>query len=801
MNARIDCTASFQDLQGWWDAAERNIDGVEPTAAGPLPGDALLRGPGPHRMNLTRAVQSGLVLGTLQRSASGSVGRALEVVELGQWYLTSISGNGSRFLRRGWHAAEEWGAWGDGDHNELRVALPPHDGDLVLEVEAAAGIIGSRQAQRIFVNVSGRPAGYWTFSQARNRGVRTVRVPTDAIRRQDGGLIVDVEFYPQLAMAPRELGERLSDGRVLGLGLSRFRVVTAASPSDSIILESARFPASDVADAREHQLQTAEAHVPPAAPQPGLPLPPAPRRSIPRRVLGKGMRTLRALRIPYFDDVEKLARRAMDASRARLQRGSVAQFPDIGMLERKIDDLERRLAAGALQNQHAASMFEDRLAEVAAMQLLAQRRLERLLSELERRSDAVSAAVVAATEQQRKSAAAQTAAVVAATEQQWKSATAQTAAMVAATEQQWKSATAQTAAMATATEQQWQSVLAQTAGAVAETERRLAASLAALENSRLPSDEEARRVAGELRGALDQLRELTIHGANVSAEVKDLAIRTRTDVASLIWRNVVPVASDSIVMRNRYGYLCVPLEDRKLVAHLADGTLPEPGTQLVLEALLKPGSTFLDVGAHIGMFTLLGARLVGDTGKVIALEPTPRLVECLRQATVMNNIEQVVEIHEVAAADAEAPMTLNIALPYGHNSLFALPGAHAAVTVNCVTIDALLGPARKIDVVKIDVEGAELAVMRGMTRTLEHNPHAVVIVEFGPSHLARAGIAIEDWMKELRGLGFDIWEIDDAALRLRGLREAGLGDVTSLNLLLTRGTPEQLRHLMPEREP
>src|SRR5689334_14839486 len=128
-------------------------------------------------MNLTRAVQSGLVLGTLKHSASGGMARAVDAVEFGQWYLTSTSGNGIRFLRRGWHAAEEWGAWGDGDHNDLRLALPPSDGDLVLEVEAAAGIVGSRQAQRIFVNVSGRPAGYWSFSRTRNRGVRTVRVP------------------------------------------------------------------------------------------------------------------------------------------------------------------------------------------------------------------------------------------------------------------------------------------------------------------------------------------------------------------------------------------------------------------------------------------------------------------------------------------------------------------------------------------------------------------------------------------------------------------------------------------------
>ncbi len=81
-------------------------------------------------------------------------------------------------------------------------------------------------------------------------------------------------------------------------------------------------------------------------------------------------------------------------------------------------------------------------------------------------------------------------------------------------------------------------------------------------------------------------------------------------------RSVIPLSADVLAIRNPYGYLLVPTEDPGLVALLAEGTLPEAGTIKVLETLLRPGDTFVDVGAHIGMFTLLSARLVGHPARL-----------------------------------------------------------------------------------------------------------------------------------------------------------------------------------------
>jgi hypothetical protein len=93
--------------------------------------------------------------------------------------------------------------------------------------------------------------------------------------------------------------------------------------------------------------------------------------------------------------------------------------------------------------------------------------------------------------------------------------------------------------------------------------------------------------------------------------------------------------------------------------------------------------------------------------------------------------------------------------------------------------------------VKIDAEGFELDVWRGMQRVLRETPNVAVIVEFGPSHLLRAGMRIEDWFAALTAPGFTPWEIDEASGAIRPLRSSGLQDVFSMNLLLLRDQPSR----------
>jgi len=149
------------------------------------------------------------------------------------------------------------------------------------------------------------------------------------------------------------------------------------------------------------------------------------------------------------------------------------------------------------------------------------------------------------------------------------------------------------------------------------------------------------------------------------------------------------------------------------------GTFEISETRLV-QAYLRPGMTFLDVGAHIGYYTLIGARLVGDSGRVHSFEPGAATRAHL-EANVARNGFGNVEIHAQALAEQTGqvgfyPSTL--ASNQGISSIIPSPsgnGRAAPVTVASLSLDdfaASLG-GRRVDFLKMDIEGAELQVIRG----------------------------------------------------------------------------------------
>jgi hypothetical protein len=133
---------------------------------------------------------------------------------------------------------------------------------------------------------------------------------------------------------------------------------------------------------------------------------------------------------------------------------------------------------------------------------------------------------------------------------------------------------------------------------------------------------------------------------------------------------------------------------------------------------------------------------------------------------------------------------LHLAPVIGENSLVLHSGeTGASVRVAVRPLDELV-PAGPVRVVKIDAEGYELEVRKGMRRIIADNPELAVIVEFGPTHLARAGIPISEWIETLRAPGFTPWEIDEASGTIRALRSPDeCAAIFSINVLLLRTPP------------
>jgi FkbM family methyltransferase len=291
------------------------------------------------------------------------------------------------------------------------------------------------------------------------------------------------------------------------------------------------------------------------------------------------------------------------------------------------------------------------------------------------------------------------------------------------------------------------------------------------------------------RQAAASHQEATAHvTAHVTARLDNLL---RDMIGASRWGAVVRLAEGEYLVRAPLGWLVVPGEDeRLLMAMIETGGVLEPGTQAVLMALLRPGDTMIDVGAHIGTLTLPAARAVGPSGRVIAIEPGGRASALLRRSLHINSLTDTVTVHDCAAGAASGEAMLHLAPVIGENSLVLHSGeTGASVRVAVRPLDELV-PAGPVRVVKIDAEGYELEVRKGMRRIIADNPELAVIVEFGPTHLARAGIPISEWIETLRAPGFTPWEIDEASGTIRALRSPDeCAAIFSINVLLLRTPP------------
>lgn len=216
-----------------------------------------------------------------------------------------------------------------------------------------------------------------------------------------------------------------------------------------------------------------------------------------------------------------------------------------------------------------------------------------------------------------------------------------------------------------------------------------------------------------------------------------------------------------------------------------------------LDLLLRPGDVVIDGGANLGGFSLVASSIVGPQGAVHAIEAAPGTAAELRRSVALNPRHT---IHVYEAALAQAPGELEFtAFEAGHGgaSLAPQPGG-TVVRVAATTLDALTAPLARVDLVKLDVEGAELRALQGGRRMLaEHRP--LLVLEFEPAHLGRLGDSAADVESLLTEAGYTAFEIavDGGATRFVPLPSPWRRPVGEPNILLVpaerRGRIDGLR--------
>ena len=201
----------------------------------------------------------------------------------------------------------------------------------------------------------------------------------------------------------------------------------------------------------------------------------------------------------------------------------------------------------------------------------------------------------------------------------------------------------------------------------------------------------------------------------------------------------------------------VRLDDWAVGARIAVKRTYEKHVTEAIRPYLQPGTVFIDVGANIGYYTLLAASRLGAQGKIFAFEPGAANCELLQKSVVHNGFS-IVQLFPNAVADSAR--TVGLTMDDSNGVINATAPSEGLELVTAVALDEALANQNRIDLIKMDIEGAEGLALRGATQLLQrHRP--VLFTEFRPPAIAnRSQMDAEEFLNRLREIGYELHVID-----------------------------------------
>lgn len=211
------------------------------------------------------------------------------------------------------------------------------------------------------------------------------------------------------------------------------------------------------------------------------------------------------------------------------------------------------------------------------------------------------------------------------------------------------------------------------------------------------------------------------------------------------------LGDDTVLCRTLARFkMYVSTRDEGLGPHLIADGFWEMWVTKVMTDTVMPGMVCIDAGANVGYYTVLLGELTGHLGKVVAVEPMPGTRRLLERNVAINGFSDIVEVKGVALG--KGPGTVTLYMPPGEpkNALICDKPPHPdweSATTPLMSIDDMALP--KVDFVKIDVEGAEIDVWRGMRRTILANPQIQIMMEVNCRRYPKQA---PEFMKEITNL-------------------------------------------------
>lgn len=203
-------------------------------------------------------------------------------------------------------------------------------------------------------------------------------------------------------------------------------------------------------------------------------------------------------------------------------------------------------------------------------------------------------------------------------------------------------------------------------------------------------------------------------------------------------------------------------QDIGIAPHLYMNGYWEGWMTLAVARLLEPGWYCLDIGANHGYYTLVMADGVKETGRVLAIEPNPKLAALVERTVQINNMHRYTSVSAKAVSDTTGEqITLVIPTGFGMNASIvrAITPTDELVEVETVTVDSLTAGWPRLDLIKIDAEGAEESIWDGMQQTLQRYPTVKIVLEFNAARYPDSNA----FLQKILAAGFPLRHITHTA--------------------------------------
>ena len=211
----------------------------------------------------------------------------------------------------------------------------------------------------------------------------------------------------------------------------------------------------------------------------------------------------------------------------------------------------------------------------------------------------------------------------------------------------------------------------------------------------------------------------------------------------------------------------------------------------IIKDEIKSGDIVIDLGAHIGYYTLLFAKHIGSTGKVFAFEPEPSNFSLLKKNILENNYTNIIS-EQKAVSNSNSKIDFWIGQDSsGANRIYKPEKTNTQnfkiSTVDCIRLDDYFSNSEffdKINFIKMDLEGAEYQALLGMHSLLANNNKLSILTEFSPNSLDDAGTSASKFFDLFLNEGFQLYFLDDTSQKIIPIEKNDLLEINSTNQVI-----------------